>query len=168
MSAIDEHFLDAVRHGLSDYAGGVFRSPSYRAAVKAELAIVPRALRDTVPWLAKARGDRDESLLKILIENARVDPFGLALEMGDERYTWGILDEKTSQIAHVLSAHGVGPGDVVALVAQNSPLYVAIIFGVTRLGATTALVNSHLEGHPLSHAVKASGARVAIVDRQSE
>lgn len=168
MSAIDEHFLDAVRHGLSDYAGGVFRSPSYRAAAKAELAIVPRALRDTVPWLAKARGDRDESLLKILIENARVDPFGLALEMGDERYTWGILDEKTSQIAHVLSAHGVGPGDVVALVAQNSPLYVAIIFGVTRLGATTALVNSHLEGHPLSHAVKASGARVAIVDGQSE
>lgn len=168
MGAIDEHLLDAVRHGLSDVKEGVLRSPSYRAAVRAELAIVPRALLETVPWLARARGERDESLLKILLENARVDPFGLALEMGDERYTWGILDEKTSQVAHVLSAHGVGPGDVVALVAQNSPLYVAVIFGVTRLGATTALVNNHLEGHPLSHAIKASGARVAIVDRQSE
>jgi fatty-acyl-CoA synthase len=42
-----------------------------------------------------------------------------------------------------------------------------VIQGVTRVGATTALVNNHLEGHPLSHAVKSSGARVAIVDMHS-
>ncbi len=166
MGAIDGHLLDKVRHGLEDIAEGV-RSPSYRAAIKAELSVVPRALLETVPWLLKAKGDNDESLLKVILDNARVDPFGLAFEMGDERYTWGILDEKTSQIAHVLSAHGVGPGDVVALIGQNSPLYAAIIFGVTRLGGTTALVNNHLEGHPLSHAVKACGARVAIVDMHS-
>jgi fatty-acyl-CoA synthase len=166
VGALDAGKLVAIRHGLDDIARGM-RSESYRAAIKAELSVVPRALLETVPWLVKSKGDRDESLLKVVIENARVDPFGLALEMGDERYTWGILDEKTSQIAHVLSAHGVGPGDVVALIGQNSPLYAAVIQGATRVGATTALVNNHLEGHPLSHAVKASGARVAIVDVHS-
>jgi len=166
VGAIDKGRLEAIRHGLGDIARGL-RSESYRAAVKAELAVAPKALRYTVPWLIKGKGDNDESLVKVVIENARVDPFGLALEMGDERYTWGILDEKTSQIAHVLGAHGVGPGDVVALIGQNSPLYAAIIQGVSRLGATTALVNNHLEGHPLSHAVKTSGARVAIVDMHS-
>jgi fatty-acyl-CoA synthase len=166
LGAIDEHLLDAVRHGLSDIAEGA-RSPSYRAAIKAELSVIPRALRYTVPVLLRAKGDNDESLLKVIIENARVDPFGLAFEMGDERYTWGILDEKTSAIAHVLSQHGVGAGDVVALIGQNSPLYAAIIYGVTRLGGTTALVNNHLEGIPLSHAVKSCGARVAIVDTES-
>jgi fatty-acyl-CoA synthase len=166
VGAIDLGRLTAIRHGLDDIARGV-RSESYRAAIKAELSVVPRALLETVPWLVKSKGDRDESLLKVAIENARVDPFGLALEMGDDRYTWGILDEKTSQIAHVLSSHGVGAGDVVALIGQNSPLYAAIIQGVTRLGGTTALVNNHLEGHPLSHAVKASGARVALVDMHS-
>ncbi len=55
---------------------------------------------------------------------------------------------------------------MVALVGQNSPLYLAITLGVARLGGTTALINYHLEGAPLSHAVKSSGARVAIVEQK--
>jgi fatty-acyl-CoA synthase len=111
-----------------------------------------------------AKGEKDASLLKVILDNAKTDPFGLAFEMGDERYTWGALDDKTSQVAHVLAAAGVKKGDVVALIGTNSPLYLATLFGVNRLGATAALVNSNLEGQPLSHAVKASGARVAIVE----
>jgi fatty-acyl-CoA synthase len=167
VGAIDHGPLAAIRNGLDDLARGL-RSPEYRAALKAELAVVPRGVLETVPWLFKTRGDGDESLIKVLLENARVDPFGLALEMGDDRYTWGMLAEKTSQVAHVLSAHGVKKGDVVALVAQNSPLYLAVLFGASRVGATTALVNSNLEGHPLSHAVRSCGARVAVVDCKSK
>jgi fatty-acyl-CoA synthase len=40
----------------------------------------------------------------------------------------------------------------------------AIVFGANRIGATAALINSNLEGIPLSHAIKSSGARVAIVE----
>ncbi|HVU04859.1 MAG TPA: AMP-binding protein [Polyangiaceae bacterium] len=136
--------------------------------MRTEFGLIPRALRHTVPRLLTAKGDNDASVLKVVLENAKVDPFGLALEMGDERYTWSALDDKTSQVAHVLSAAGVRKGDVVALIATNSPLYLAIVWGVNRLGATTALVNSNLEGAPLSHAVRSSKARVVIVERKCE
>jgi fatty-acyl-CoA synthase len=60
----------------------------------------------------------------------------------------------------------VKKGDVVALMGTNSPLYLATVYGVNRLGATTALINSNLEGHPLSHAITACGAKVAIVEQK--
>jgi fatty-acyl-CoA synthase len=149
---------------LTDLGRNLIVSPDFREAMRTELGLIPKALRHTVPRLLLTRGERDASILKVILENAQVDPFGLAFEMGDERYTWGALDDKTSQVAHVLSSHGVKKGDVVALLGTNSPLYLATLFGINRLGGTAALINSNLEGHPLSHAVKASKARIAIVE----
>jgi fatty-acyl-CoA synthase len=166
VSALDDGTLDKLTGGIADLGRNLILSPNFREAMKVELKLIPRALRYTVPRLFLAKGDRDASILKQVLENARVDPFGLAFEMGNERYTWGALDDKTSQVAHVLAAHGVKKGDVIALLASNSPLYLAIVLGANRLGATAALINSNLSGHPLSHAVKACGARVAIVETQ--
>lgn len=165
MGALDQGGLQAIRGAFSDF-GRNLRVPSFRQALLTEFGLLPRALTRTVPWLLKAKGENDVSVLRVVLENAAQDPFGLAFEMGEERYTWGALDDKTSQVAHVLSQHGVKKGDVVALIGTNSPLYLAIIFGANRLGATAALINSNLEGHPLSHAVRASGAKVAIVEQK--
>ncbi len=140
--------------------------PEWHESLRAQLHVLPAALSRTLPWLLKAREDRDHSLVRVVADNAAADPGGLALEMHDEQLSWADLDGLSSRIAHVLTGLGVGRGDVVALVGQNSPLYVAITLGVARLGGTTALINYHLEGAPLSHAVRSSGARVAIVERQ--
>lgn len=152
--------------GLTDTARDWFEragDPDWNAALAAQLQAFPRALTRTLPWLLRARGERDESLLKVALRNARRAPGELALEMDDERLTWADLDALTSRIAHVLRSVGVRAGDVVALVGMNSPRYVAYLLGISRIGATAALVNYHLDGGPLSHAVRASGARVALV-----
>lgn len=166
MGALDEGGLRALTGALGDL-GRNFGSADFRGALRTEFGLVPSALRHTVPWIIRAKGENDASLVKVILENAKVDPFGLAFEMGDERYTWGALDDKTSRVAHVLTAEGVKKGDVVALLGTNSPLYLAILFGISRIGATAALINSHLEGHPLSHAVLASRAKVALVETKS-
>lgn len=165
MGALDPG-LRSIKGALTDL-GQNLRRAEYREALRTELQLIPTSLVRTVPWLLRAKGDNDASLLRLILEHAQQDPFGLAFEMGDERYTWGALDEKTSQVAHVLAAEGVKKGDVVALLGTNSPLYLATIFGATRVGATAALINSHLEGAPLSHAIRASGAKVAIVEQKS-
>ena len=166
MAALEHGAFGSLRRTFGEF-GGNLSSPAFREALRVEFGLIPRALRHTVPWIFRAKGENDASLLKVVLENAQVDPFGLAVEMGDERYTWGALDEKTSQVAHVLSAHGVKRGDVVVLLGTNSPLYLATLLGANRVGATAALVNSHLEGQPLSHAIQAAGARVAIVEAKS-
>lgn len=167
MAAAHSGPLGVLRGAAQDFIRNL-PDPDFREALKAEFGLIPKALRYTLPWLLRARDENDASLLKLVLENSEKDPFGLAFEMREEKYTWSALDDKTSQVAHVLSSAGVKKGDVVALLGTNSPLYLAILLGVNRVGATTALINSHLEGVPLSHAVKVSKAKVAIVERSHE
>src|SRR5579875_791846 len=48
-------------------------------------------------------------------------------------------------------ARGLGHGDVVALLAPNSPSYFAAWVGVSRTGASVALLNTELRGQSLAH-----------------
>lgn len=138
-------------------------SPSWRASIVAELRLGPRALRKSMPWLLRTGLKRVESLLDVARINAEAAPHDLAYEMGDEHLTWSELYATTSRVAHALAAAGVRRGDVVALFAENSPFYVALVLGISRVGATAALVNTNLRGRPLSHAVTVSKARVVLV-----
>ena len=140
--------------------------PLFRETLRSALHTVPIAATKTLPWLVRAREGRDESIERMIAENARVDPDALALEMGDEQLTWGDVDERVSRIAAVLADHGVGPGDVVVLLGDNSPSYLCVLFGISRLGATASLINSHLEGSPLEHAIVSSRGRLALVQTE--
>jgi fatty-acyl-CoA synthase len=60
-----------------------------------------------------------------------------------------------------LSQH-LRPGDVVALLMANCPDYVAAWLGLTRLGATVALLNTHLGGEGLVHCIRIVAPRCVI------
>lgn len=137
--------------------------PLFRETLLTALHTTPIAVTKTLPWLVRAREGRDESLERMIEEHARLDPDALALEMGDEQLTWGELDERISRIAAVLHAEGVQKGDVVVLLGESSPAYLAALFGISRLGATASLVNNHLEGAPLEHAIRSSKPVLAVV-----
>ncbi len=152
-----------LRRAASAALGTVWdlRRPSYRRALKAELGHLPDATR-TLPWLLRAQ--RGGSVLEAALRNAEVAPTELAFEMDDARLTWGELADATSQIAWRLEAEGVGPGDVVALLGPNAPSYLAWVLGCARIGATAALLNTHLEGRPLQHALTEAKARALVVE----
>ncbi|MCB9627854.1 MAG: long-chain-acyl-CoA synthetase [Sandaracinaceae bacterium] len=152
---------------LRDVVQGTVQNAAHaewRDSVRAELGLLPRVVGKTLPALVQMKRGVRTSLMEVVQENAREAPLDLALEMGDERLTWRALDRLTSRIAHVLRAHGVRKGDVVALVGTNSPLYVAIVLASSRAGATTAMINSNLSGRPLSHAILVSKANVVLAE----
>jgi fatty-acyl-CoA synthase len=143
----------------------------WQQSVLAELKAVPAAAKGTLPWLLRMLAGRTQSLLDMVAHHAERDPHGLALEMVDDsgeavRMSWQSLVQTTSRIAHVLAGSGVRQGDVVALMGTNSPFYVAAILGISRLGATAALINHHLDGRPLAHALATSKARVGLLERR--
>ena len=156
---------------LSEVAGAVADlrrssgSADWKQAVRAELSVLRRT-KNVLPWLLRARAHDDWSLLRIVLDHAREAPEELALEMGDERLSWADLADRSSRAARVLSEAGVRRGDVVALLGANSPSYISILLGISRLGAVAALINSHLEGHPLSHAIRVSLAKIGVVERR--
>ena len=68
----------------------------------------------------------------------------IALVHGDERWTFGDLDERSAAWAVWLAAHGVIADDLVAFARPNGPEFIALVFGIYRAGATPAPVSHKL------------------------
>ncbi len=62
---------------------------------------------------------------------------------------------------------GLGAGDVVCLLMQNCPEYLAIWLGLTHIGVTVALINTNLTGEPLLHSLHTVAPRHVIVSAQT-
>jgi len=74
------------------------------------------------------------------------------------------LAARSHQYARWGLAQGFRTGDVVSLCMANCPEYVAIWLGLTRLGVTVALANTHLIGDALAHCLRIVSPRCVIVD----
>ena len=88
----------------------------------------------------------------------------------DRRYqpvTWSTAARDVRRLAQGLRALGIGPGERVALVAENRPEWVVADLAVMSAGAITvpAYVTNTVEDH--RHVFAASGARAVIVSKSS-
>ncbi|MEE8166648.1 MAG: AMP-binding protein, partial [Myxococcota bacterium] len=77
--------------------------------------------------------------------------------------SWRELDELANRVAHWARAQGLGRGDIVALLMENRPEFVAIWLGLSRLGIVSALLNTNLTGERLAHCVREAAPRYWIV-----
>ena len=59
-------------------------------------------------------------------------------------------------------ARGLSAGDVVCLVMENCPDYMAIWLGLSGIGTTVALINTHLTGELLAHSLNLVAPRNVI------
>jgi len=91
-------------------------------------------------------------------------PDQVALKFEDETVTYGAYDRAVNRIAARLGREGVGAGTPVAILAQNSPLFLAALGAVAKLGAIGALINTHVAGAGLTHVLGVSGARTGVCD----
>ena len=77
--------------------------------------------------------------------------------------TYRGLAERSNRYARWAVAQGAISGDVVGLLAPNSPDYVAIWLGLTRAGCAVALINTNLAGDALLHSIGAANPSHLIV-----
>lgn len=62
---------------------------------------------------------------------------------GDEQVTtFAELQAEANRVAAALHAHGIGPGDHVAILLENRPEYISLVYGVLRLGAVVNPYNA--------------------------
>jgi fatty-acyl-CoA synthase len=90
----------------------------------------------------------------------------LAVEAVDfpAKYTYRELDIAANQIAWWAISYDVGvkTGDKVCLLMENRPEYLAFTTGLSKAGATIALLNTNLTSTLLLHAISTSGARTVV------
>ena len=61
-----------------------------------------------------------------------------------------------------------GKGDVIALCSENRHDYMGLWLGMSKLGAVTALINTHIRGSSLAHTLDAVKAKGVMFTTETE
>ncbi len=94
--------------------------------------------------------------------NARAGKPALIDGITGRSVTYGQLAEQIRIARSVLIEHGIGRGDVVAILGPNSPAYVTAFYAVTALGACVTTLNPLHNIAELSYQLHDSGAKALI------
>jgi len=81
--------------------------------------------------------------------------------------TYAQFDALANRFAHWATGRGIKKGDTVALFMPNRLEYIAIWYGLGKVGVATALINNNQTGSALCHSLKISGAAHVIADAET-
>ncbi|MEU2616221.1 long-chain fatty acid--CoA ligase [Micromonospora sp. NPDC007271] len=99
------------------------------------------------------------NLASILVDSAARTPRRPALTLGDRTVSYAELDDASARCAGYLRAHGVAPGDRVALMLPNVPEFAVGYYGILRAGAVVVPMNPLLRPREVDYFLDDSGAR---------
>ena len=107
--------------------------------------------------------EHPQRTLPVLIDELAFE-FGAspALESRDGSLSYAQLAARAHQYARWGLSQGLVAGDVAALLMPNCAEYVAVWLGLTRIGVTVALLNTHLVGDTLAHCIQAAAPKLVI------
>lgn len=96
--------------------------------------------------------------------HARTHPDKAAYVMAGtgESVTYGELEARSNQGAHLFRRHGIAAGEAIAIFMDNSPRYYEILWAAQRAGLRFTCVSSKLTVGELDYILKDSGAKALI------
>jgi long-chain acyl-CoA synthetase len=100
------------------------------------------------------------NLASILTTSAARDGEHVALRLDDAQLTFAQLDAASAQIAGLLAARGVGPGDRVGIMLPNLPYFAVCYYGVLRAGCVVVPMNVLLKRREVGFYLGDSGAKL--------
>lgn len=98
----------------------------------------------------------------------RVDKYGdnLAFIEDETELTYDDVEIYANRVAAWAQAEGCKVGDTVAVFVRNRAEYVAVWFGLSKVGVIPALLNYQLAGPALAHCLNISDAKILILDHE--
>ncbi|MBL0779350.1 long-chain acyl-CoA synthetase [Streptomyces sp. CZ24] len=139
------------------------------------MTTAPRHGYDTKPWLAllddvqKAPVAPPPTVVHAFRAGAARHPERTALAYFDGRIDFREADLLSDSVAGHLAAHGLGPGDRVAVMLQNSPHYVLAVLGVWKAGGVVVPVNPMYKSAEVAHVLAdAEASGLVCADRTWE
>ena len=107
------------------------------------------------------------STLSALIERQCSErPRSLAFVEGERQFGYADLAARARGAAAWLAAQGIGPGDQVAVWLVNRNEWLALLFGLSSLGATLVAVNTRFRTAELEYLLARSRARLLVMQRE--
>ena len=110
----------------------------------------------------------DLNWVATLAYHADRSPRRPVMRFGEDELTYGQLYERVQGLAAGLRATGIDQGDVVALLADNSPEFLEVMLAVNYLGATVTPINTRLAPDEVSYILDHSRSKTLVVDDGSK
>jgi crotonobetaine/carnitine-CoA ligase len=101
----------------------------------------------------------------LLMDGARCHPDKALLLTDDGRYSYGEMAGLARRFAGRLRGLGIGRGDHVAILADNSAAYLVAWFGICLIGGVAVTLNNQLVSDGLRYSVEQSDAKAIVADR---
>ncbi|MCH0539685.1 long-chain fatty acid--CoA ligase [Streptomyces sp. MUM 203J] len=98
----------------------------------------------------------------LLDRTAAASPERTAVRLGDERLTYAELDASSRRAAGLLREWGVRPGDRVALLLPNTPVFAVLYYGILRAGGIVVPLNPLLRAREVEHCLTDCGAALLL------
>ena len=89
-----------------------------------------------------------------------------ALIYQDRKYTWRQVYDRCTRFASALTKIGIGQGDVVSIMAANTPELFEAHYSVPMTGGVINTINTRLDTRTVTYILEHSDCKVFIVDRQ--
>ncbi len=81
-------------------------------------------------------------LHELLEQSARTHPTKTAVICGEERASYALLNTLANKFCNELRTRGIQPGNIIALIHENSLEFIAAYFGILKAGAIVAPLNT--------------------------
>jgi long-chain acyl-CoA synthetase len=98
----------------------------------------------------------------------RVASDRIATVCGSTRHSFGQLWSRCRRLATALGDAGIGPGERVAILAQNSHQYIEVYIGAPASGRVVVPLNTRHAEPELRYALEDSGTRLLLTDREPD
>lgn len=98
------------------------------------------------------------NLASLLESSATRFPDRVAIVLGDTRLSYAQVNGAANQVANLLVARGIRPGDKVALMVPNLPFFTILYNGILKAGATVVPLNVLLKGREVAYHLDDSDA----------
>ena len=89
-----------------------------------------------------------------------------ALVYKDRKYSWRQVYDRCTRFASALTKVGIGKGDVVSIMAANTPEMFEAHYSVPMTGGVVNTINTRLDTRTVAYILDHSDCKVFIVDRQ--
>ena len=95
---------------------------------------------------------------------AKKTPNKIGLLFEDKSWPWKSINEEANKIANYFFSLGLKPGETVGIMIENSPEFLFITGGISKLKGISSLVNVNLRKLPLIHIMTISEPKFIVVD----
>ncbi|KAL7305240.1 hypothetical protein TKK_0002625 [Trichogramma kaykai] len=113
-------------------------------------------------WNIKKHERKDRSVADVFRQNLIEHPNKCCIVFEDQEWTFQQVEDYSNKIAFIFKCHGFKKGDAVALFLENSPEYVCIWLGLSKLGVITSLINTNLRKASLTHSINVAKCQALI------